>query len=249
MSKQNNQTLSVHDSSSTLYPLGEGNNDTVTATYSSSMFGNDTFKLGNGNNDAVTVIASGVCGTIILGDGNNDTVSVSDGKAFQITLGDGQNDTVAATGSGGGNKINLGNGNHDTVFSAGNVSGGGLGGDQVTVGKGNDTIHVGISDTVTVGTGHGHDVFAFDWNPSAGAPLNQGPDQSTPGGIGNVTITGFNANKDVIVLQQKLATDFNHLSITSDGSTGSNITIDSQDQIHLVGVAPSALHQSDFHFV
>jgi hypothetical protein len=125
------------------------------------------------------------------------------------------------------------------VFSAGF--------NQVTVGNGNDTIHVGTNDRVQVGTGH--DVLAFDWNPNAAAPLNQGPDQSTPAGIGHVTITGFDASQDVIVLQRGLAMDFNHLSISSDGGTGSNITFAPGDLIHLVGVAPSALHASDFHFI
>jgi Ca2+-binding RTX toxin-like protein len=139
------------------------------------------------------------------------------------------------------NNTTLGNGNNDTVFSGGF--------DTVTVGNGNDTVHVGTNDTVTVGTGH--DVLAFDWNPqSAVSPLDQGPDQSKPGGIGVVTITGFDATKDVIVLQQTLATDFSHLNFQDvSGNTVVTIQGDTLDQITLVGVHSSALHASDFQFV
>jgi hypothetical protein len=81
------------------------------------------------------------------------------------------------------------------------------------------------NDTVQVGTGH--DV----------------PDQSKPGGIGSVTITGFDPSKDVIVLQQKLATDFNHLNFNEvSGNTVVTIQGDTQDHITLVGVHSSAPH-------
>jgi hypothetical protein len=109
----------------------------------------------------------------------------------------------------------------------------------ITVGNGNDTIHVGQNDGVFVGTGD--DNFIFD--------------QTTAGNIGQSAITGFDPNKDVIVLQQKLATDFSHLTfseaIHGGKLIGTLIAIqgDSSDSILLVGVAPSALHESDFHFV
>jgi hypothetical protein len=109
---------------------------------------------------------------------------------------------------------------------------------------------VGTNDTVTIKPGTGHDVLAFDWSPlSTVAPLNQGPDQSRPGGIGYVTITGFDPSKDVIVIQQALEKT-NPLSFTD---VGGNATItfsgETQDSITLLGVHSSALHASDFHFV
>ena len=121
------------------------------------------------------------------------------------------------------------------------------GGNAITVGNGNDTIHVGTNDTVTVGKGQ--DVLAFDWNPqSSSAPLNQGPDQSMPGGIGHVTITGFAVSKDVIEVQKALATTF---SASDDVHGNAVITFsgDTQDTITLVGVHSSALHASDVQFV
>jgi len=121
--------------------------------------------------------------------------------------------------------------------------------DTVIVGNGNDTVHVGTNDTVQVGTGQ--DTLAFDWNPlSTVTPLNQGPDQSKPGGIGAVTITGFDTSKDVIVLQKALATDFNHLNFQDvSGNTVVTIQGDASDAITLVGVRASDLHASDFQFV
>jgi hypothetical protein len=107
---------------------------------------------------------------------------------------------------------------------------------------------VGTNDQVQIGTGH--DVLAFDWNPSAVAPLNQGPNQSTPGGIGNVTITGFDPSKDVIVLQQALENTNPH-SVADNASGNAVISFqnDSSDHIMLVGVHSSALNASDIHFV
>jgi len=93
--------------------------------------------------------------------------------------------------------------------------------------------------------GKGQDIFFFDWNPVTG-----GPDQSVPAGIGQVTITGFNPSKDVIVLQQALATDFSHLTFTPvNGNTVVTINGDTLDQITFVGVHSSDLHQSDFQFI
>jgi hypothetical protein len=120
--------------------------------------------------------------------------------------------------------------------------------DTVTVGNGNDTIHVGTNDTVTIGTDR--DVLAFDWNPlSKVTPLNQGPDQSMPGGIGNVSITGFEPSKDVIVIQQALE-NTNPLSVAYGGGNAViTFSGETQDSITLVGVPSGALHASNFHFV
>jgi Ca2+-binding RTX toxin-like protein len=109
-----------------------------------------------------------------------------------IKVGDGFNDRVNING--GGNIITVGNGNNDTVSSTG--------GNTIAVGNGNDTIHVGTNDTVTIGSGH--DTLAFDQNPAT----TGGDDQTMPGGIGAVTITGFNPSKDVIDIQNLLATTF-----------------------------------------
>jgi hypothetical protein len=81
------------------------------------------------------------------------------------------------------------------------------------------------------------DVFVFD-----------GPFQGAPGGIGAVTINGFNPTKDVIQIQQSLATTFN---ATDDVHGNAVVTFpnDTKDSITLVGVHSSALHTSDFQFV
>ena len=63
-------------------PVLDGNNDSVTATYGSSILGQgeDTITLGNGNNDAVSAheVGGEVGGELItVGNGNNDTVSIN----------------------------------------------------------------------------------------------------------------------------------------------------------------------------
>ena len=126
---------------------------------------------------------------ITLGNGNNDTVSALVGFLGnnKIALGNGAGDTVNA--SGGRDIITLGNGNGDVVndyytgqFSAAN--------NTITVGNGNDTIHVGFGDTVTVGKGQ--DAFVFE--------------QTTPGLIGAVAINHFDTGKDVITLSSQFKT-------------------------------------------
>jgi hypothetical protein len=252
----NNDTVTATGIDNTQITVGDSNNDTATATgdggnnqitlgngnndaASVNNTGGDTITLGNGYNDAVTLTGDSV--TAHLGDGTNDKVTAS-GFAFWITLGDGKNDTVTAIG-GEENLITLGNGNNDTVFSGATHFG-----NTVTVGNGNDTIHVGRNDHVLVGTGH--DVLAFDWNPlSTVTPLNQGPDQSKPFGIDSVTITGFDPSKDVIVIQQALE-NTNPLSVTYGGGNAViTFSGETQDSITLVGVPSGALHASNFHFV
>jgi hypothetical protein len=101
----------------------------------------------------------------------------------------------------------------------------------ITVGKGNDTIYVGLRDTVTVGTGH--DSFVFQ--------------QTAPGNIGAVTINHFDPSKDVVVLSSQFATS---VSVQDNSQGNAVITVDNAgDTITLVGVHSSALQPSDFHFV
>ena len=83
------------------------------------------------------------------------------------TLGNGDGDMVNHAG-GGFDTITLGNGNGDVVNNFSTVGGGTtLRNNTVTVGNGNDTIYVGNSDTIKVGTGQ--DSFVFQ--------------QTTPGNI------------------------------------------------------------------
>jgi Ca2+-binding RTX toxin-like protein len=104
-------------------------------------------------------------------------------------------------------------------------------GDTITVGNGNDTIYVGSNDRVTVGTGQ--DSFVFQ--------------QTTPGNIGAVTVTGFDPGKDVITFSTQLTTS---VSYHDNAQGNAVVTVDNAgDTITLVGVHASELHPSDFHFV
>lgn len=123
-------------------------------------------------------------------------------------------------------KITLGNGNSDVVndFSS-------FANNTIIVGNGNDTIYVGNSDSITVGTGH--DSFIFQ--------------QPTPGDIGAVTINHFNPSLDVITLFSQLTTS---VSYQDNAQGNAVISVDNAgDTVTLLGVQSSALQPSNFRFV
>jgi hypothetical protein len=151
-----------------------------------------TITLGNGAGDSVD-ISGNIPSTITLGDGAGDSVKVLcvfGGGAFPmtvstITVGNGDNDNVTVTIQGFfandtdvAAVISVGDGNNDVVNAATTI------GSIINVGNGNDTIHVGTSSTVTVGTGQ--DGFVFD--------------QTIPGGT--ATINKFNVASDTIDFSQ-----------------------------------------------
>ena len=122
------------------------------------------------------------------------------------------------------NAVTVGNGNGDVVND-------GVGGNSITVGNGNDTIYVGLNDTITVGTGH--DSFVFQ--------------QTTPGNIGAVTVTGFDPHKDSFTFSNQLTTS---VSYHDNAQSNAVVTVDNAgDTITLLGVHSAELHPSDFHFV
>jgi hypothetical protein len=232
--------------------LGAGNNDEVViglnniigANFSNEVHTHMSVTLGGGAGDAVG--AAGVINsTIKVGDGDNDVVAMVIGFGPNtlgfadsahndtIIVGNGNNDNVVG---GGHDTITLGNGNGDIVESGGWGSLDPLfAGSTIKVGNGNDTIHVGLNDSVTIGTGH--DSLVFD-----------GFFQAAPGGIGAVTIKGFNPSKDVIFIQSTLTSS---VSVTDDGHGNALVNVTSQDTIKLVGVHASDVlaHTGDIQFI
>jgi Ca2+-binding RTX toxin-like protein len=96
------------------------------------------------------------------------------------------------------------------------------GNSEITAGNGNDTIYVGRDNTVTVGTSH--DSFIFE--------------QTTPGNIGAVTVTGFDPGKDVITFSTQLTTS---VSYHDNAEGNAVVTVDNAgDTITLVGVHASS---------
>ena len=72
-------------------------------------------------------------------------------------------------------------------------------------------------------------------------------EQTTPGTIGQATITGFDPHKDVITFPNQLTSS---VSYHDNAQGNAVVTVDnSGDTITLVGVHASDLHPSDFHFV
>jgi hypothetical protein len=149
--------------------LGNGANDSVTGE---SPFGSgtaiSTITLGDGNADSVSF--SGDASTAInLGKGAGDTVTVFCNflptplpvTISTITVGDGDKDNVTVTshtpipfGAPVAAIISVGNGNNDVVDVTTTE------GSTIKVGNGDDTIYLGTSSIVTVGTGQ--DSFVFD---------------------------------------------------------------------------------------
>ena len=71
--------------------------------------------------------------------------------------------------------------------------------------------------------------------------------QTTPGNVGAVTVTGFNPNKDSFTFSNQLTTS---VSYHDDSHGNAVVTVDNAgDTITLLGVHSSQLHPSDFHFV
>jgi hypothetical protein len=217
------------DPSNNTIILGNGAHDSVELFQesSNSLANGDHVTVGNGDFDALNdqPEAQHTNNSVItFGNGNNDVLQ-NLGSGNVVTVGGGNSDSVSFSGD--HNTVTLGNGNNDVVASGG-------AGNTITVGNGNDTIHVGMNDTVTVGKGQ--DTFVFDTSA-----------QEQPGGIGAVTITGFQPGKDVIKIQTTLATSFN---ATDDAHGNAVVTFpkDGLDQITLVGVHSSALHASDIQF-
>ena len=132
------------------------------------------------------------------------------------------------------NTIILGNGNGDVVndFDFQTLQNVALN-NSITVGNGSDTIYVGNSDTITVG--HGQDSFVFE--------------QTTPGTIGAVTVTGFNPANDVLNFNPALIANYAAAMVdTKQVGLDTVITVDATDTVTLTGVAASHLTASNFHF-
>jgi hypothetical protein len=142
-----------------------------------------------------------------------------------ITLGDGKGDVVSLEGA-NSNLVSLGNGNNDVVNDTDGSR------NTIALGNGNDTVYVGNSDTVRVGTGH--DSFVFQ--------------QTTSGSIGAVTVTGFDPHKDSFIFSNQLTTS---VSYHDNAQGNAVVTVDSNpaDTITLMGVHAADLRPNDFHFV
>jgi Ca2+-binding RTX toxin-like protein len=199
---------------------GGGGNDTVNAG------SNTTVMLGNGN-DTVNI---GLAGLVTLGNGNDN---VTAGDLSSITLGNG-NDTVT-----GGNDdiITVGNGN-DTIY-AGDwpKKKAGLE-DVINLGTGNDTVYAGQGETINLGTGTGHDTVAF------------GLGLSPPSSFGYDQINNFSAQHDVIEFNKALFANYaTVMGATQQVGHDTQIVLDVNDIITLVGVQASSLHASNFQFV
>ena len=118
----------------------------------------------------------------------------------------------------------VGNGNGDVVNDTSGSN------NRITVGNGNDTLFLGKNDTVTVGTGH--DSFVFQ--------------QTTPGSIGAVTVTGFDPHKDSFTFSNQLTTS---VSYHDDSFGNTVINVDhGGDTVTLLGVHAADLQPHDFHF-
>ena len=178
-----------------------------------SLFSPDTAPSGDGHTTATTLTLSGA----------GDSVGAIASSNDIIAFGNGAGDTANLTQGSSNNTITLGNGDGDEV----NDSFGSF--NTITLGNGNNTVHVGFNDTVTAG--QGHDAFVFN--------------QTTPGSIGAVTINHFDPAHDVVQFQSALAAAVTPV----DDSHGNAVIAIGGGTITLADVHASALKASDFHFV
>jgi hypothetical protein len=71
--------------------------------------------------------------------------------------------------------------------------------------------------------------------------------QTTPGTVGAVTVTGFDPHKDSFTFSNQLTTS---VSYHDNAQGNAVVTVDNAgDTITLLGVHSADLHPSDFHFV
>jgi hypothetical protein len=90
-----------------------------------------------------------------------------------------------------------------------------------------------MSETATRLRSAGQDSFVFEQTP--------------PGSVGAVTVTGFDPNKDSFTFSNQLTTS---VSYHDNAQGNAVVTVDNAgDTITLMGVHSSQLHSSDFHFV
>jgi VCBS repeat-containing protein len=161
------------------------------------------------------------------------TITFTDSPGLQYILGSPLQALTAGNGANildgrllQGQAINDGNGN-DTVY--GGTS------DKITIGSGHDIVYAGLNDTI-VG-GRGSDKFAFGVSPGVAV-------------TGSSTIFNFSTAHDVIELSKvDFSTFASVMGSAHQVASGTQITIDANDNILLVGVNFHSLHAADFQFV
>jgi hypothetical protein len=183
--------------------------------------------------------------TIILGNGI-DSVTLSGGNNT-VTLGNGLDNVKL---SGGTNKVTLGN-------AADSVTVGGAG-NQITLGNGIDIVHGGTGDTITLNGNNGrlalhgtNEMVFLGGTNTAIDDLSQGMKLVLSGSPGNVSIADFAKDPSGIIdlrgglggfatpqaVVAALQTDHHGGTLLSFGKGGS---------LDILGVAPTALHASNF---
>ena len=249
-----NQIINAYDYGNTIY--ANGGNDVINAGQ-----GQATVYAGSGN---VTANLNGYDNVVTGGDGA-DSVSGSQGST-SVTLGNG-NDTVNLAGY--GNNITVGNGNDTIVAGAGSDTvAGGSGTDSVTLAGYSDSVSfTGGNDTISGGAGS--DIFDLTGG-SASVALNgytnmvflndtnatiidsgQGTSIDISAG-GTDVIQGVASDQSLLVdLKAGLGGYTSAASavaaLTSDGNGGALLSFGaSHGSLDFAGVAPGALHASNF---
>ena len=224
--------------------------------------GNSTVTLGNGGDN---VELGGYGNVVTLGNGN-DTIGAGAGSGT-VTVGNG-NDSITAAGY--SNVFAVGSGNDQIVAGAGNatITGGG-GSDIVQLqGNGNSVSLTGGNNTITGGQGSD----TFDLTGGTSSLTLAGSNEMAFLNGANATINDLGSGLDVKIANggndviQNFASDpsafidlvggiggysaFSQVlaALTPDGHGGSMLALGGAGSIDFVGVNPSQLHASNFHF-
>jgi hypothetical protein len=249
-----NQTINAFGWSNTIN--ANGGNDVINAGQ-----GQATVNAGSGN---VTVNLNGY-NNVVTGGNGTDSVSGSLGST-SVTLGNG-NDTVDLAGY--GNTITVGNGNDTIVAGAGSDTvTGGSGTDNVTLAGYSDSVSfTGGNDTISGGAGSdifdltggnaslalngfSNMVFLNDTNATI-ADAAQGTAIDISGGGIDVIQDAASDQSLLVDLKGGLGGYASAASVvaalTSDGHGGALLSFGSSNgSLDFAGVAPSALHASNF---
>jgi probable HAF family extracellular repeat protein len=173
--------ITLGSGNNTIY-AGEGNN------FVKSSFGNDVIYAGSGRDNinagnGDNIVYAGEGDNIISSGFGNDVIYTGSGNDF-INAGDGQNTIYAGEGK---NRILTGKGN-DLIYS-------GAGNDTIYSGAGDDTIYAGEGNNV-INAGTGNDTVY----------IGSGNDKLIlEGGLGSVTVIGFDVKSDKLRLGESLA--------------------------------------------
>ena len=228
---------------SSVYVLGGGGNDTISAHMNADFIGSTV--AGGGGADTLAVeVASTASAVVILGDAMNnidsydgaDTITFSADVATAVTIqGMGGNDKITANVDDGGGTLIQTNVGDDTVYFSGDFNS-----SQIQLGAGNDLLQFSgeiASDTTAayIYAGGGNDTIQFLGEIASGAAY---------GNAGGTAMTVFGgAGADVFSADNA---DVTGSTFTFGYSAASDSTLSAMDTIGFIGATTNSIFRFNY---